>query len=102
MYSYCTIHLYVKSKLCDNYLKSTASNCIHNRSIMDHLILNAHLVSSQYQVCVGSGPLKKKKKNFFLLSPAWHKENILSPQEKSNLMAYDSTSLQKALMIWVF
>ena len=71
---------------------------------MDHLVLNAHLVSSQYQVCVGSGPLKKKYKNntFFLLSPAWHKENILSPQEKSNLMANDSNSLQKVLMIWVF
>ena len=39
----------------NNYLKSTASNSVHNGSIMDNLVRDVQLVSSQYKVCVSGG-----------------------------------------------
>jgi len=40
----------------NNYLKTAASNCIHNGSIMNDLVRNVHLTCSQHEVCVSSSP----------------------------------------------
>ena len=68
------------------YLKTTASNGIHDGSIVDDLIRDVQLVRSQHEVCVSSSP----NKNYFLQSYFIIKNITLFQQQKAILGCGDS------------